>query len=83
MLYYYYKQERSQLMKLIESYLCDKRTPTRAEIEECIAIAQKNNNNTIIELRWFFPNNGWHRTLIYGTETVEEVWNSIPHHYGI
>lgn len=70
-------------MKLITSYLCDKNTPTRAEIEECIAIAQKNNNNVIIELRWFFPNNGWHNRLIYGTETVEEVWNSIPHHYGI
>ena len=70
-------------MKLITSYLCDKKTPTRAEIEECIAIAQKNNNDVVIELRWFFPNNGWNKTLIYGTETVEEVWNNIPHHYGI
>ena len=42
-------------MKLIESCLCDKETPTKAEIEECIAIAQKNNNNVVIELRWFFP----------------------------
>ena len=38
-------------MKLIKSYLCDQKTPTRAEIEECIAIAQKNNNEVIIELR--------------------------------
>lgn len=70
-------------MKLIKPYLCDKQTPARAEIEECIAIAQKNNNNVIIELRWFFPYNGWHNTWIYGTETVEEIWNSIPHNYGV
>ena len=70
-------------MKPIKPYLCDQKTRTRAEIEECIAIAQKNNNEVIIELRWFFPNNGWHERLIYRTETVEEVWNSIPHHYGI
>lgn len=70
-------------MKLIKSYLCDKKTPTRAEIEECIAIAQKNNNNVVVELRWFFPHNGWHKILIYGTETVEEIWGSLPHQYGI
>lgn len=70
-------------MKRIASYLCDKKAPTRAEIAECITVAQENNNNVIVEQRWFFPSNGWHKTLIYGTETVEEVWNSIPHHYGV
>ena len=54
-------------------------------IEKAVRLLKEKLNlvDVIIELRWFFPNNGWHKTLIYGTETVEEVWNSIPHNYGI
>ena len=68
-------------MKYIKEYLCDKRTPSDEEIQECLKIVSK--EDCIIKLTWFVRYNGWHNLLIKDGMTFEECKDKIPKFYGV
>ena len=68
-------------MKLVKEYLCDDRTPSDEEIKECLEIVEK--ENCTIKLKWFFPNNGWHRMYIKNGMTFEDCQGKLPRAYSL
>ena len=45
-----------KIMNYIKEYLCDKRTPSDEEIQECLEIVNK--EDCIVKLTWFVRYNG-------------------------
>ena len=68
-------------MKLVKEYLCDNRTPSDAEIRECIEIAE--NENCTVKLKWFYPYNGWRRLYVEKGMSFEECKDKLPKVYGV
>ena len=68
-------------MKYIKEYLCDKRTPSDKEIQECLEIVNK--EDCIVKLTWFVRYNGWHNLIIKDGMTFEECKDKIPKFYGV
>lgn len=68
-------------MKLVKEYLCDSRTPSDEEINECLDIVEK--EVCVVKLRWHFPFNGWHEKYIKKGMTFEEIKDSLPKRYGV
>lgn len=68
-------------MKRMINYLCDNRTPSKEEVMECIDIA--NAEDVVVELKWFFPYNGWHSVIIRKGDTYEEINSRLPKVYGV
>ena len=68
-------------MKFVKEYICDDIIPSDEEISECIAIATQ--ESCIVNLRWFFPRNGWHNLYIREGSTLEECKGKVPHRYSV
>ena len=68
-------------MKQIKYYECESCTPTNEEILQCIEIA--NNENCIVNLKWFFPYSGWYTLRIIKGMTFENCKEQLPKVYGV
>ena len=68
-------------MKLIKDYLCDNKTPTDEEIKEGLEIVEK--EDCVVQLRWFYPYNGWHNLYIQKGMTFEECKGKLPRVYAM
>ena len=69
-------------MRLVKEYLCNNRIPSDEEIKECISIVE-NEENCIVELKWFFPYNGWHKLYVEKGMTFEQCKAKLPKAYPI
>lgn len=67
-------------MKLIKNYECD-REPTDEEITIGMSVA--NEEDCIVNLKWFFPYSGWYTIRIGKDTTFEECKKQIPNCYPI
>lgn len=67
-------------MKEIKNYEC-KFQPTEEEIKIGMNIA--NENDCIVNLKWFFPYSGWYNMRIEKDTTFEECKEQIPKCYPV
>ena len=75
------KEKKKKKMKLVKEYLCDDRTPTDAELQEALEIA--NQEDCLVKLRWFFPYNGWHEVYVSKDMTFKECKEALPKCYPV
>lgn len=68
-------------MKTLKQYYCES-NPTDEEINQALEIV-KTENNCVVLLHWFVDYNGWHRILVDGSKTLEELKNRLPKIYGM
>ena len=68
-------------MKLIKDYLCDNKTPSDEEIKEGLEIVEK--EDCVVQLKWFYPYNGWHSLYIQNGMTFEECKGKLPRVYAV
>jgi hypothetical protein len=68
-------------MKQVKTYLCDNKVPSAEEISTAILLADK--DNIVIELKWFYPYNGWHNVFVYPGSTYKDIAAKLPKVYGV
>lgn len=68
-------------MKQIKTFMCDDKVPSTVEINTAIILA--NMHSCIIELKWFYPCNGWHNVFIHPGMVYKDVEAKLPKRYAV
>lgn len=68
-------------MKQVKTYLCDNKVPSAEEISAAILLADR--DDIIIELKWFYPYNGWHNVFVYPGSVYKDIAAKLPKVYGV
>lgn len=68
-------------MKQIKTYLCNDKVPSTEEINSAILLADR--DDIVIELKWFYPYNGWHNVFVYPGSAYKDIAAKLPKVYGV